>query len=169
MERRLIRFVILGFAICILGAVGYMIAELHRVPASAAQPAAPPPATSPTPAATATTPAKPTLPARAPRSWAPPPSATPPPSPATETPPDATAAARLDEVHLGKTLRQWRHDFGDKMRATQDELHKAQEIVDRPGATPAELDLARGRVKVLTQRMHEDMLELQRIEATPRQ
>ena len=77
----------------------------------------------------------------------------------------------MDAVKLGKTVREWRHFYGERQRAIQEDMFKYEELLDRDGTddqpSAAQLSDARARLEELKRRMREDLLELRKIEASP--
>jgi hypothetical protein len=171
------RLAIAGLSLAIVLLVGWMLFALH--------PSAPPDLNrgSRTPLATETATAEPTpprpaapapalpLPVRPLPTTPPAPNAEAPPSPAPEGDEAAATANPMDVVKMGKTVREWRHYYGVRQRAIQEDLFKYQEIIDRDGSddqpSAAQLSDARARVDELRQRMREDLIELRKIEASP--
>ncbi len=77
----------------------------------------------------------------------------------------------MDVVKMGKTVREWRHYYGERQRAIQEDMNRYEEILDRDGSddqpSPAQLSDAHNRMEELKRRMRDDLLELRKIETSP--
>jgi hypothetical protein len=178
------RYLVALFALAVIGIAVWMLIDLRGTTSQ------PSPATPSTSSANATAPSGPTLarplPIAAPPSGptpltkltppypqAPNVPAPPPVNPETMESDDPAAApnSQLDSVKMGKTIREWRHYYGERQRAIQQDLYRYEDIMDRESdSTPpsaAELSDARARIQELTKRMRDDLSELKKIETSP--
>jgi hypothetical protein len=164
------RFAIAFFGLAIVGLAGWMLLDLRSatpkpvpVAATPAEPPAPPPVRTlapPLPIASPTgAPERPIAPnpGNAPN--------------APEADDPVASGNPMDQVKMGKTLREWRHYYGERQRAIQEEMYKNEDVLDRaegddPPSAAQQAD-ARAHLEELKARMRSDLVELRKIESSP--